>query len=482
MEAWSDALMAPRLTATSLPTLPPLFARPLYDRVSLVPGIVHFGPGAFFRAHQASYIDTILSHDPRWAISAAALNSDAVATALRPQDGLYTLALLGQATELRVIGSVVELPTRRNPALIFNRLADPRTKLVTLTVTEKGYCLEAGGTLDLDHPGIRADLTRPDVPVSVIGWLVRGLACRRSARAGGLTILSCDNLSANGTRLGSAVRALAAMLDADLAKWISDEVCFPSSMVDSITPATDTALRERVRVAGVEDAWPIQRETFTQWVIEDAFATERPPLELAGVTFTAAVAHWEEMKLRLLNGAHSTLAYLGLLLGLETVGQAITDPQLGGFVERLMREEIAPTLPNGGGIDAQAYIDTVLKRFREPAIRHLLTQIAWDGSQKLPVRLLSTIEDARIAGRSITQLAKPIAAWLRFVSLPRATEHDLIDPLSATLQRLAGDPDRLVERSGVFSSVLIDDAMFRSAVRQSWDALGDPASVRHALT
>lgn len=474
--------MSLRLSNASLPKLPPAFERPSYDRSKLVPGIVHLGPGAFFRAHQACYIDAILPHDPRWAVSAAALNSDSVAMALRPQDGLYTLALLGEAPRLRVIGSVVEVATRHDASIILNRLADARTRLVTMTVTEKGYCLGVDGSLDRSHPGVQSDLTHPDRPSTAIGWLVRGLARRRSSGSGGLTILSCDNLSGNGSRLGAAVQAFASSVDPELARWISDEVRFPCSMVDSITPATDVALRERVSAAGVQDAWPIQRESFTQWVIEDAFAGERPPLELAGVTLTGSVARWEEMKLRLLNGAHSTLAYFGLLLSLQTVGEAMADHHLGRFVEQLMRTDIAATLPDGHGVDVQSYISTILERFREPAIRHLLAQIAWDGSQKLPVRLLATIADARRAARDVTRLVKPVAAWLRFLSLPRPPAPDLVDPASATLLRVAHDPDALVELSGVFPPMLIGDVTFRAALRESWDALGVPGDIRRTLS
>jgi fructuronate reductase len=470
-----------RLTEAALDALPRTIERPNYDRSALVPGIVHFGPGAFFRAHQASYVDAVLAHDRRWSISAVALNSTGVADALRPQDGLYTLTLLGHAARTRVVGAVVELPTRIDDALVLRRLAAPETRLVTATVTEKGYCLAPDGTLDLDHPAIAADLAEPHRPGSLIGWLVHGLAHRRAAFGGGLTILSCDNLAANGTRLGGAVRAFAAAVDADLARWIADTVRFPCSMVDSITPATDEALRGHVRAAGVEDAWPVQRETFAQWVIEDDFVGERPPLDLAGATFTASVAAWEETKLRLLNGAHSALAYLGLLLGLETVRDAMADPDLGGFAARLMREDIAPTLAPARGIDLDAYIDAVLARFRDPAIRHLLSQIAWDGSQKLPIRLLSTIAEARAAGRDVERLALPVAAWLRFVALSRPPAPPLVDPRAAILTGLAGDPDALVERSGVFPPDLVGDAVFRAALRTAWQALHGPDAVRAAL-
>ncbi len=270
------------LSNATLADLPASVARPDYDRTTLTPGIVHIGPGAFHRAHQAAYVDSILAQDPRWAISAVALNSTGVADALEPQDGLYTLALLDRETSYRVIGSITELLTAQRRDAILSRIAAPTTRLVTTTVTEKGYHLDAGGALDLDHPAIVRELTGAE-PSTLSGWLVAGLAARRAAGGGAITFMSCDNLADNGHRFRRSVRDLAAARDPDLAAWIDDHVRFPSTMVDSITPATDDALRQSVRAAtGLDDAWPIQREGFAQWVIEDDFAGVRPPLAAAG--------------------------------------------------------------------------------------------------------------------------------------------------------------------------------------------------------
>ena len=465
------------LSNATLADLPADVARPGYDRTALVPGIVHVGPGAFHRAHQAAYADAVLAHDPRWAISAMALNSTDVADALRPQDGLYTLALLGAETRLRVIGAIVELSTRADGDAFAARIAAPSTRLVTATVTEKGYCLTAEGGLDRDHPAIRHDLADPAHATSFVGRLVDGLARRRAAGAGGLTVLSCDNLAGNGRRLARAVGDYAAAIDPGLAAWIAGEARFPSSMVDSITPATDDALRGTVAAAGIDDAWPIQREAFAQWVIEDDFVGERPPFDLAGAQFVADVTGFEEAKLRLLNGAHSALAYLGLLLGHETVRDAMADARLAAFVERLMRDDIAPGLGDTPGLDVPAYIGAVLDRFRNPAIRHLLSQIAWDGSQKLPFRLFATILAARRAGRPVDRLVVPVAAWLRFLALPRPPAPSLVDPLAARLAALAADLDAVVQDSGVFPPELIGDATFRSALAEAWSGLGDRAGI-----
>lgn len=467
-----------RLSRATLDRLPDAVARPAYPLANRTPGIVHFGPGAFHRAHQAAYVDAILARDPRWSIAAVALHSTSVADALAPQDGLYVLAEIASPPRHRVIGAIAELLTaKRDAAAILAGLAAPTTLLVTVTVTEKGYCLDPRGALDRDHPGIVQDLSQPERPTTLIGWLVAGLAARRDAGAGGLTILSCDNLPANGRLLGGAVRAFAQARDAALAEWIAHEVRFPSSMVDSITPATDDRLRAAVAAATrLTDAWPIQREPFAQWVVEDDFAGERPPLDAAGVQFVTDVAPFEEAKLRLLNGAHSTLAYLGILLGHETVADAMADAPLAALVERLMRADIAPTLRPLEGQSLDDYITAVLARFRNPAMRHLLAQIAWDGSLKLPIRLLGTIADRLAAGQDVARLALPVAAWMRFLRRPRGADDPLVDPLRERLLPLAqgDDPLALLGVEQVFPPALAADPHFLDAVARAWDRLEEP--------
>lgn len=470
-----------RLSNATLDQLPASVTRPGYDRAGVTLGVVHFGPGAFHRAHQAAAFDTLLASDPRWGVTGVSLNSTSVAEALNPQDGLYTLALLEAETEFRVIGSVQRVLTGTERDAILATLAAPTTRIVSTTVTEKGYCLGADGALDLAHPAIVADLNAPATPKSVIGWLALGLAERRRQGLPGITILSCDNLTDNGRKLGAAVRAFAAATDPDTAKWIDDEVRFPNAMVDSITPATDDALRARVLAeTGLEDAWPIQRERFTQWVIEDEFAGERPELERAGVTFTRDVHGFEAAKLRLLNGPHSTLAYVGLGLGHASVAQAMADPRLAGFVERLMRDDIAPSVAAPAGFDLGTYIGDVLARFANPAIEHKLSQIAWDGSQKLPYRILDTTRDALAAGRSIDRLTVPIAAWLRFVERAAASGSPITDPLAGKLLAAGGDWRAIVAMREVFGE-LGDDPRFVDAVKRAHGALVDPAGYEREL-
>ena len=480
-----------RLSLKALTGLPSSVLKPAYAPGDTRIGIVHIGPGAFHRAHQAVYLDDLLADHPDWAICGVSLHSADVRNALQPQDGLYALALLGEQRQLRVIGSIRELLwAREESAAVLARLADPAVRLVTLTITEKGYCL-VGDDLDVNHPDIAHDLASPASPHSAIGYLVAGLRTRHQLGLAPYTVLSCDNLADNGHRLRRAVLQYAQRIDADLAEWIEAKVAFPCSMVDSITPASDDALRERVQgELGCVDAWPIQRETYTQWVIEDRFCNERPPFERVGATMSHDIAGYDRAKLRLLNGAHSTLAYLGSLMDIETVVDAMHEPLLAGFVERLMRESIAPAIALPGDLDAPAYISAILERFRNPAIRHRLSQIAWDGSQKLPVRLLSTIADALALGRSIDALCLPIAAWMHFVRRQAGQGVALVDPLNDPLSAIGrattgdpqGDLEAFFKLEAVFAP-LSTDARFVAALRGAYAALGDgtPAAVSRAL-
>lgn len=480
-----------RLSDATLAGLPTEVARPDYDRAVTRIGVVHFGPGAFHRAHQAVYVDELLAEDPQWAICAVSLHSRDVRDALRPQDGLYTLALLGEASALRVIGSIRELLCARDAqGAVLARLADPAVRLVTLTITEKGYCL-AGDGLDIAHPDIVHDLASPDAPDSAIGYLVAGLRERRRQGVRPYTVLSCDNLANNGGRLRQAVIDFAQQIDTDLAAWIEAEVSFPRSMVDSITPASDDALRERVVSAlGCADAWPVQREPYTQWVIEDAFCNDRPAFERVGATISNDIAGYDRAKLRLLNGPHSTLAYLGSLMQIGTVAEAMREPALADFIEQLMREDIAPRLDVPRGMDTDRYVDAILARFRNPAIHHRLSQIAWDGSQKLPVRFIGTIADALVAGRGIERLCLPVAAWMHFVCREAKAGKALNDPLAEKLGEIGNaatsealhDVAAFLELGAVFAP-LADDARFARSLREAYATLGDasPAAVKHAL-
>lgn len=455
--------------------------RPVYGRAALRPGIVHFGPGAFHRAHQAWFVEKLLADDARWSICGVSLRSPDVRDALAPQDGLYTLATLDEQISYQVIGALREiLVAPQDPGNVLNRLSAPTTRVVTITVTEKGYCLDAKGALDTTHTGIQSDLRVPELPTSLIGYLVEGLRRRRAAGSEPLTLISCDNLTDNGTRLSRAVCQLAELRDPSLARWIEDHASFPRTMVDSITPATTDTLRERVKgVLGMEDRWPVQRESFAQWVLEDRLAAGGPDWASAGVIITDDVAAYDQAKLRLLNGSHSSLAYLGLLAGHETVADAMKDERLCSLVTTMMKEDVRPTLRTPRGLDLEAYIDAILRRFRNPAIRHALAQIAWDGSQKLPFRLLGTIADNLEAGRPIERLCIAVAGWMHFVRRQAARGERVTDPLSERLFEIGGacenrarhDVPAFLGLETVFPAGLVREETFRNGLAQAYDEL-----------
>jgi fructuronate reductase len=472
-----------RLSLTSLGHAGPDVRLFDYDRRAVTTGIVHFGPGAFHRAHQAYYVDRLLKDDPRWGICDVALRGTSITEALAAQDGLYTIAEMSTTPSYRVIGSVREAMSAKSfPQAVMARLAAPTTRVVTMTVTENGYCLTRGGDLDTDRPEVAHDVSNPRTPESLIGWLVEALRQRQRAATPPFTMISCDNVAGNGERLKRAVTQFARAIDRDLARWIEGEARFPSTMVDSITPATDEALKARVAVhVGAFDMVPVQREPFVQWVMEDVRDAQGPDWSRAGVTLTRDVAGYENAKLRILNGAHSTLAYVGLLRKRQTTRDAMADAALAAFVRALVVEDIAPTLTPPTGLDLPAYIEDVLARIANPAITHHLGQIAWDGSQKLPYRLFATIEAALVRGRPIDRLAVPIAAWMRFVRMRAREGVELIDPLAAQLAEIglacrgesANDTMLFMGLHGVFPRTLAANGKFTLAVSEAYDALGD---------
>jgi fructuronate reductase len=436
-------------------------------------GIVHFGPGAFHRAHQADYVDRLLQTDPRWGIAAVSLRSGAVIEPLRRQRGRYTLAILDAAPGFRTLAAHQAWFGPGEGEAVRAILARPEVKIVSSTVTEKGYCLAGDGSLDFGHPDIVRDLGDPAHPVSLVGWLALGFSDRRAAGLPAFTPLCCDNMASNGRKLGAAVTAFVRQLDPAVADWIAGEAVFPDTMVDSITPATDDRLRALVRERGFEDDIPVSREAYAEWVIEDVLPAGSPDLASAGVKLSADVGAWEKAKLRILNGAHSALAYLGLLIGYDTVAEAMADGRLARFVARLITADVVPTL-RPSPLDLDRYAEDILARFRNPAIHHRLSQIAWDGSQKLPYRLLDTAQDALAAGRDVSRLAVPVAAWIRFVESRARACVEIVDPLGPTLAEIGGSDDapaRLLALRQVFPERLAADGRFRGPVLRAVDAL-----------
>ena len=473
------------LSFATLGDVPATVARPGYDVAAVSVGIVHLGLGAFHRAHQAVYTDTVLARDPRWGICGVSLKTPRATTALAAQDGLYTaLEKSAAGSRARVIGAVREalfLGTDRDRVLV--RIADPAVHVLTLTVTEKGYCHDpATGRLDLAHPDIVRDLAHPESATSAPGLIVAGLAARRSAGAGAITVVCCDNLPHNGRTVEAIVAAYADARDPALAQWIREHVAFPSTMIDRIVPATtDADVSEVARLLGMHDAAPVVFEPFRQWVIEDRFVAARPAWEDDGAQFVADVEPFETMKLRLLNGSHSTLAYLGFLAGHDYIWQASADRQLAALIERQMTEEIVPTLVAPPATDLAAYCGQLLTRFRNPALPHRTQQIAMDGSQKLPQRLLGTVRDQIAAGASYAHLALAVAGWIRYASGidERGRAIAVADPLAPTFAAIvktaAGDPAAIaagfLDIRAVFGTDLAADVAFRTAVARNVVAL-----------
>lgn len=435
--------------------------------------IVHLGLGAFFRAHGALVIArAAAAADEDWGITGVSLRSPDTRDRLKPQGWAYTAVELGpdgtRAQVVEILRDVLVAPEA--PAAVLEAMSAPEVAVISLTVTEKGYCHEpATGRLDRSHPDIRYDIAHP-LPRSAPGYLVRALALRRARGLGPVTVLCCDNLPENGRVVRDVVTELAALIDPALADWIAETVAFPSSMVDRIVPATTAADIARLEAAtGIHDAAPVLHEPFLQWVIEDRFAGPRPRVEAAGAQLVADVTPFEHMKLRMLNGTHSALAYLGYLSGHETIADTMADPVFAALVQGLWRDEIIPVLDAPPGVDLGAYAQALAARYANPAIRHRTWQIAMDGSQKLPQRILSTIAEARAAGHPVPGLTLAVAAWLRYVSgKDEAGEAiDVRDPLAPELAALWRDDDPAATVDGflqltqVVPPALAGDAGFR---------------------
>ncbi|MDT0596276.1 mannitol dehydrogenase family protein [Glaciecola petra] len=388
--------------------------------------IVHLGVGAFHRAHQAWYTQKALEteNSDSWKIIGVSLRSATMAEQLNPQNGLYTVVEQnseGYNTQIiDVIKEVIVAP--ESPDTVLAVLSDVRTKIVSLTITEKGYCHDpASGQLHLSHPDIQhdlnCDLTKHQHPRSAIGYLVWAMHLRWQRNLSGFTVMSCDNLPANGQLLRNLVLSFAHQLAPDFAEHVATEYAFPSSMVDRIVPAMTEQVRNKFcQQLGYDDHGLIVTESFSQWVIEDNFAQDRPAWEKAGALLTQDVHAFETMKLRLLNGSHSSIAYVGYLSGFKTVAETIENPECFAFISAIMREELLPSVDVPKGIDVKQYCQQLLQRFANPHLHHQTYQIAMDGSQKLPQRLLHALAFQLDNQGSIDRLCFVIAAWIQYVS------------------------------------------------------------------
>lgn len=390
---------------------------PGYDRQKLKPGILHFGLGAFHRAHQAVYTENALNHSGGdWGIIGVSMRSDSVARQLQPQDLLYSvLSEDGDLRSLQVVGAlrdVIVAPSE--PDKLIAAMASPDIRILTLTITEKGYCLGGDGfSLDLNNTGIQADLGNPGRPRTAPGILALGLRQRYAAGGAGLTVLSCDNLSENSARLKCVLRDYLQETGPEVIPWLDTQVSFPSSMVDRIVPAMSEAAREKQAVLlGLRDEAAVATEPFSQWIIEDDFAAGRPDWVSAGVQFVDDIRPFEALKLRLLNASHSAIAYLGLLAEKETVADVMAEPALAEFVHRLMDEALIPVLDVPPGFDVGRYRDQLLQRFANSCLHHRCAQIAMDGSEKIRQRWLPTLREQEMPH---PLLLKALAAWCYFV-------------------------------------------------------------------
>ncbi|MGO4915135.1 mannitol dehydrogenase family protein [Pseudogemmobacter sp. W21_MBD1_M6] len=407
-------------------------------------GIVHLGLGAFFRAHGAVYIaEAMAASGGDWGIVGVSLQNPTMRDALVPQGCAYTVLTLGPDGDVPQVMNAVQdvLVARENPEQVLGLLADPRIRIVTLTVTEKGYCHEPStGALNRTHPDIVHDIANP-LPVSALGYLVRGMQRRRDAGLPPFTVMTCDNLPENGSVVRGVVLDLARAIDPALADWIKTKGRFPSTMVDRIVPATKPGdIDRQARMTGQLDLAPVMAEPFRQWVVEDNFVNDaRPDLGAVGVQLVPDVTAFEHMKLRMLNGTHSSLAYLGYLAGHETISDAMADPVFQAYVRRLWANEIIPALTPPAGEDLNAYAEALFKRYSNPAIRHRTWQIAMDGSQKLPQRILGTLTDNLKAGRASPGLILAVAAWMRYVGGvdEGGNPIEVKDPLAARLRAVS---------------------------------------------
>jgi fructuronate reductase/mannitol 2-dehydrogenase len=465
---------------------------PAYRRDRLTSGVVHLGVGNFHRAHQAVYFDDLANLGlDRWGITGVGFRSPRVKEALPPQDLLYTVLEQGATgARARVIGALrryVFAPER--PARVLAVLSAPRTRLVTLTLTGDGYPYDPAAGLVLDDD-LRRDVADPTRPSTAFGYLVAGLDQRRRSSGRGLTILSCDNRPDSAVAARASVLALAELRDPGLARWIEQEVSFPDSMVDRITPATEDAHRRLVAdQLGISDRWPVVTEPFSQWVIEDAFVRTRPPLDHVGAQFVADVAPYKQVKTRLLNGTHCALGYVGTLAGFADTGQAMADPLLRAYVIGLMAHEVAPLLPSSVRLDLVDYQRTVLERVANPSLVDPLSRLAGRASTKAPAYLLPSLLEAAQQGRPHELLALAVAAWFRCLrgSDLEGRPVNLADARAAELRGLAlaggDDPRPLLSLTDLFGALAQHGPVLATVQRllRSLDEQGWRATVSAAL-
>ena len=476
-----------------------ILPRPIRKDPIITPKIMHFGPGAFFRSFVASLIDEVNQKDvENWGIIAVSLHSEDSFNKLAGQDFVFNaLSMSNTKKRVRKISSISDfMVAKKDGQSVLDALLDEKIEIVSLTITEKGYHYNSDKKeLDFSNQNIINDLENLENPKTAVGFLVAGLRDRYLNGKVPFTILSCDNLPNNGAVVKKIILDFAQKIDLSFAKWISKEVCFPSSMVDRITPATkDQDIINFAEEYGVYDPALVIHEEFSQWIIEDKFSSARPNFELAGIQMVSNVELHEKMKLRCLNGTHSALAYLGYLAGFNTIAECVSDDSLLNYIQYLWEKEIIPTLETPEGENLNDYSSKLLERYQNPAIEHRTWQIAMDGSQKLPQRILETVNDLLKQQKNFQGLALAIAAWIKYVTgidLDGATI-DVRDPLANDFVKIAKKSktreqyvDSILNLSKVFPANLRESSVFRIEIQNSYKLLekyGSLVSVKKLMS
>jgi mannitol 2-dehydrogenase len=496
-QADEQGRMTTRLSLDTLQDLPEQVGRPTYARADLAPGIVHFGVGNFHRGHMAVYLDRLFEagRDRDWAIVGAGVtdHDTRMRAALAGQDWLTTVVEQSEtAAAARVTGAMIDFLPPGDTAAVVACLADPRIRIVSLTVTEGGYFIDGKtGAFAVDDPLIRADIQDPEHPKTVFGLILAGLRARRAKGVPPFTVVSSDNVPHNGVVAMNAVAGLAAAIEPALAKWVCANVAFPNGMVDRVVPATGE--RERRRIAGefgIADAAPVFCEDYLQWVLEDHFPAGRPALETVGVTFVPDVAPFETMKLRILNGGHALIAYPAALMGIELVHEALRHDLVGGFMAKVEREEIIPVVPPVPGVDLHDYLALIERRFANPGIEDTTRRLCFDGASRQPKFIIPSIRDRLEAGQGVTGLALGTALWCRYCAGTTESGSEIApndptwDRLRAQAEAARAEPEAWLAMRDIYGDVA-DAEAFRNAFATSLAALwqdGTAATLRRYLS
>ena len=469
----------------TLEHLSQFYPAPLYDRKKIKAGILHMSLGGFHRSHEASYIDDYLNATSEdWMITAVGLmpQDDTNINALRSQDGLYSILQRSpNQDDVKIIGSIKNLihgPS--DPQAVFSAIADPAIKIISLTITEKGYYYNEKRNLDEQNPMIVHDKSLPDRPNTAYGYILRGLKNRRDSGAGPVTVMSCDNLPGNGHLTQHLIIQFAQMADPSMVDWIKQNVSFPNAMVDRITPVTtDEVRRILADDYNIDDKWPVVCEGYIQWVLEDNFAAGRPALETVGVQMVKEVEPYEKMKVRLLNGSHSVLSYISYLMGYRDVDAAMADPLIAKFVRGYMDNDITPTVPPVPGIDLDQYKTTLIQRFSNKSIRDQVQRLAEDGSQKFRNALVPALEHQLTNNGSTRYMAFALAAWYRYLlgideqNKPIEVKDPMRDRLMDKAKAAPADPIGLLAIDEIFGTTAISSNDFVQAVTKSLKDIND---------